>query len=79
MMTFEEFQATRTLAADIGPLIPEELLVPQPGYVYCEKLFIEIHGRRFHLCIGNWSKLTFDLEELERKLYEFGCTEGYCD
>jgi hypothetical protein len=85
-MTFEEFQATRIWAHDlVDALGPDIIYQPgRPGFHYKGGLHIFAPGggaatNVYELVIGNEQTLSEDLTELERKLYEYGLSEGSFD
>jgi hypothetical protein len=88
-MTFEQFQATRRTVSDLSDAIEDEQLVGAPGLVYLDALFIELrfedwvgsyaNDYAYKLLIGRDDWCSNELEPLERKLYEFAVSEGYCD
>jgi hypothetical protein len=90
-MTFEEFQATRHFVPDLAKALPDYFndapdALPAPGYVYCDNLIIEEvqdhwpdNARalgRWYLMLGNWERISDDLSDLERHLYEYAQGEG---
>lgn len=85
--TFEEFQATRKTVEDLGSALKDEWLFGHPGLLYLDALYIEtkndswigfpIEPYQYYLVIGNSDWASDNLEELERKLYEFAVNEGY--
>jgi hypothetical protein len=85
-MTFEQFQATRTWADNLGAVPGMDLGFDEPmaGYHYHGGLHIISHGggaapQAFELVIGNVIETSEDLTELERKLYAYGESEGHFD
>ncbi len=93
MMTFEQFQATKTHCDDIGAAISdarwEHEPVPAKGNLYLGELYIEEvlphfspemkHQGKWYLTIHRDEWVSDDLEDLERKLYEFAKDEGFLD
>lgn len=92
MMTLEQFRATAVDCNDIDAAIADarwdEEEAPARGKIYLGCLYIErrpVAGwanaatEEWHLILGNCEWLSDDLAELEAKLYEFACDEGYCD
>lgn len=76
-MTFEEFQATRTKTADVGASIGADLGDVQSGYVYEGGTHIfDAAADSFLLVIGNGQRLSSDLTELERLLFDFWRSEN---
>lgn len=85
-MTLEQFQATRTLVADLGGATDNEALDGRPGSLYEGALCIEANCAdwagspadqyKFLLVIGNQEWLSNDLAELEAHLYEYAVSEG---
>ena len=82
-MTFKEFQATGRAVADLrdDATIHAQLGdtdSPVPGRIYGDGLFIESDGGgRYCLTLGNSSRVSTNLESLERALYDFATLEGY--
>jgi hypothetical protein len=79
-MTFEQFQATRQETNDVQAASGMDLGYDTvfPGYVYEGGLHIFTLGEgRFELVIGNSDKVSGDLTELERDLYEYDRSEGF--
>ena len=92
MMTFEQFQATREHSDDLGAVLSDARWEDEPsakGNLYLGALYIEQvqdhwpeaarKAGKWHLLIGRDESIMDDLESLERKLYEFAVSEGYCD
>lgn len=91
MITFAEFQASKTACDDIGKVLRdarwEDDPMPAKGLIYLGLLYIEEvqawwpeRARelgKYHLLIGRTDWISDDLESLERKLYEFADDEGY--
>lgn len=92
-MTFEQFQATRVASENLAAMLPDmpwdDAAQKATGYVYLDQLFIEdvksywpektkARGN-FHLIIGNFEMIDFDLANLERHLFEYAKSEGFCD
>jgi hypothetical protein len=76
-LAFAEFQATRTestdLESDTGGSEFDELA---RGFVYMGAVYVEyIGGGEYMLTIGNDSRVSADLWELERRLYRWYCSE----
>jgi hypothetical protein len=88
MMTFAEFRATRRDVADVRGMEAgtylEDVSEPQPGLVYLDQLIIEQRAPwwpvldGYRLTIANQRYGGHVLYELERRLYEFACSEGMC-
>jgi hypothetical protein len=95
-MTFEQFIATRTwsdnLAVDCKPFGPFEdfdASTLQPGYIYCDCLFIEKVADwwpedardqgAWHLLIERSEYITDDISALEVRLYRWAVSAGYGD
>ena len=79
-MTLEQFQASRKWVDDITAVVDIGADEPQPGFVYAGDLHIFGMGGgaapdQYLLVIGNSQKVSADLDELERDLYEYGCAE----
>jgi len=93
MITFEQFQASRTRCADLGERIADahwdDEPVPATGNVYLACLYIADvlphwpeaarNQGRWYLIIDRDEYITDDLALLERRLYDFALSEGYCD
>jgi len=92
MITFEQFVATRTWHDDLGAALSDARWHGEPaarGYTYLDALYIEEvqphwpadarQRGRWHLLIGRDDWITDNLETLERRLYAFATSEGYCD
>ena len=88
-MNFKEFQATGRDVVDLGIEIEGQDLDGKPGRVYVNGLYIEkmettssynpkLNLRRWFLLINNQDWVSSNLEELEKHLYEFAVSEGYC-
>ena len=89
MMTFEQFQAAGKDCTNIGEAIGDECLDGAAGRLYCDTLYIERwsddragiappNGPTWLLTLFN-EQWDGELIELERKLYEFALSEGYCE
>lgn len=89
-MTFEQFQATRREVDDLGAALNDAHWEDQPpakGYVYCDSLWIEHVGEtwapdmrnqgKYYLLLERCEWIDFDLEPLERRLYEFAVQSGF--
>jgi hypothetical protein len=89
MMTLKQFTEARTRSEDLGVIVPEFEVRGQPpakGFVYPGWLVIEEVSAhwpestkaqgRFYLLLGNWERVTDDLESLERDLYQYAGQEG---
>jgi len=89
-MTFAEFQAARVWSDDLRASLPdvfndEASSPPQSGWIYAGSLYIEevqdfwpdkARARgRWYLVLGNWDKISDDLAELERELYDYAVGE----
>ena len=80
-MTFEQFQATRRWADDVQAASGMDLGYEETmrGYVYEGGLHIFSLGNGgFELVVGNAIKQSENITDLERDLYEYGCSEGVC-
>jgi hypothetical protein len=84
-MTFEEFQATRKQADDLGAVIGYDTVGRDDGEVVAGfhyhgglHIFASDEGG-FDLAIGNTIEANTSLEALERKLYAWGKDEGVID
>lgn len=76
--SLEDFQRTAKITADVGGLIGEEWANDLPGILYAGGLHIEIASEgNYCLTIGNASRLSSDLSDLEAELYAFGIREDY--
>ena len=84
-VTFEQFQASRAWHDDLSKTsLSDASLEDVSGFLYVDSLYIEAPAggaapNLYHLQIGRDEWLSSDLEELERRLYEYGCNEGHCD
>ena len=79
-MTFEQFQQTRKWVDDVNEAVGMAADEPASGFVYHGDLHIFAPGGgaapdQYLLVIGNQQKVSSDLTELERDLYEFGRSE----
>ena len=85
MITFEQFQATRTWHDDLSEtLLSDASIEGVPGFLYVDGLYIDAPAGGagpclYHLQIGRDEWTSVNIEELERRLYEYGCSEGHCD
>ena len=84
MLTFEQFQATRTWFDNLGAGLSDASLEDVPGFRYVDYLYIDAPAggagpNLYHLHIANVETTSEDLESLERTLYDWACSEGYCD
>lgn len=75
-MNFENFQATRKAVEDVNEAVGIGADEPCSGFVYQSDLHIFGMGDQYLLVIGNVQKVSADLAELERDLYEYGLSEG---
>lgn len=84
MMTFRQFQATRTDCADVSPIISADFydaagnVIAQPVYLYAGDAYIEKRdGGQFALMLGREEYCTpaVSLETLEALLYAWCLTE----
>ena len=92
-MSFEEFRDTRFWCDDLGTKLADAAWDDEPekarGWIYLDALYIEKvlpHWPedtralgKWHLIINRSEWITDDLESLERILYEWALTEGYCE
>lgn len=81
MLTFEQFQKSREWHDEIPADIAGD---SGPGFVYAGDLYIYAPGggaapSRYLLVIANSQKMSGDLDELERDLYDYGVHEGMLD
>lgn len=70
-MTFDQFQQTRKPVPDLSLYFQDET---GPGYVYVESYYINevgLLGGKYMLTIHNYSSISHDLLEFEKKLYDF--------
>jgi len=82
MMNFQQFQATKTVCADLGVPTSDESMQGVSGLTYLGVLFLMDFTQKpgfYSLLVGREETVSDDLESLERGLYEFACSEGYCD
>jgi hypothetical protein len=76
-MTFEEFQASRRKVDDVNDAVGMAGDEPYSGLVYKDDLHIfDMPEGQYLLVIGNCQKVSPDLTDLERDLYEYGTSEG---
>jgi hypothetical protein len=86
-MTFAEFQAGRQWLDNLEAVNPDAF-GSKAGYGYLRnELYIDdvtswndparLANGRWYLCIGNVEWQGNDLEELERRLYQWAVREGY--
>lgn len=80
-ITFEQFQQTRKWVDDVNDAVGMASDEPCSGFVYRDNLHIFGMGGgaapdQYLLVIGNIQKVSDDLTDLERDLYEYGVTEG---
>jgi hypothetical protein len=80
-MTFEQFQTTRKWTDDLGEAIGADFGEKVSGFVYAGNLHIIARAGGaypdfYELIIYRDSTVSEHLENLERKLYDFGCEEG---
>lgn len=91
-MTFEGFQATRTAVSNLAEKFPEmcwEENSTASGLSYLNELYIEkvdetwpedVRKRgQWYLILGRCEYITDDLAMLERRLYAYAMSEGYCE
>ena len=81
-ITFKQFQSTKTWYNDLSKTaLSDASLEDVSGYLYVNSLYMDASAPSgpYHLQIGRDEWLSDSLEELERKLYEYGCDEGHCD
>jgi hypothetical protein len=88
-MTFEEFKATRHVVPNLAAAHPECFgYEGRPGFLYLGTcLFIEIAGPLwpakareqggFYLILNNDEYISDNLDELEKKLFDWAQSEGY--
>lgn len=80
-MTFDDFQATGVDCADIGAVLRDECLEGVAGRIYCGALYIQSwdNPKGPWLTIMGREEPSGALVDVERELYEFAVSEGYCD
>jgi hypothetical protein len=79
IMSFDEFQATRSRVADLGKHFRDEQFDPEtPGYVYLHgTLWVQDRdGEPYWLLIERSEYSTTDLDEIERALYNYAVNDG---
>lgn len=87
-MSLEQFRDSGTDEASIGDIVLDEALIGCEGRVYEGLLYIERwtddragvappSGPTWLLTLGN-EQVSGDLPELESRLYDWACREGYC-
>ena len=82
-MTLDEFRKSGRSVDDLRtvdePSVADAYEVKTPGRIYAGNLVIEesfgAAGGNWCLTIGNASRLSDDLADLERELFEYGLTE----
>lgn len=85
-MTLEQFIATRRESADCSVDLDDEL-AQGPGYIYADKFYIGFvtdtypakarAAGRYHLILNNLEWISDDLADLEAKLFDYACSEGF--
>jgi hypothetical protein len=79
-MTLDEFRKSGRSVDDLRTVDPNVYEFKQPGRVYAGNLVIEdslgAAGGCWQLVIANDCRLSDDLADLERALYEYGLAEG---
>ena len=75
-MTFEQFQQSRHHVDDVNEAVGMAADEPVSGFVYRDHLHIFDMAPRYLLVIGNQQKVSSDLTDLERDLYDYGLREG---
>lgn len=80
-MTFEQFQATRQWSDDVSKTTGYDYGDGLSGFVYAQGLHIFAMGGgaapdEYQLLIMGNEKVSSDLGELERDLYQFGVEDG---
>ena len=79
-MTFEEFQATRQWADDLGAAVNTDFGDVVAGFHYHGSLHIfASDDGGYDLVTANTIEASTSLEALERKLYAWGKDEGVID
>jgi hypothetical protein len=81
MMTLEQFQATRKWSDDVSKTTGYDYGEGLSGFVYAQGLHILAMGGgaapdEYQLLIMGEEKVSPNLEELERDLYQFGVEDG---
>jgi hypothetical protein len=92
VLTFAQFQATRVRCDDLGTALNDATLAKlgSKGFLYLSEppnaqgytggLYIEEDlPSIWRLVLGDDEELTADLEDLERRLYQFAIAEGYIE
>lgn len=84
-MTFEQFRATRKFVGNVEEIC--DGYDAEPGYVYNDALVITIangtwgeearNKGAFSLVLANTDFLSDDLQDLERRLYDWACGETF--
>jgi hypothetical protein len=68
-LTLTQFCAQRRFTESIGDALGLDDLRERAGYIYPADCYIEKSGESWYLCVTNWDKVSNDLHELERILY----------
>lgn len=77
-MTFQEFQATRTLTQNLESTCANTQWDSGVGHMYLNALGIKIlPSGYFHLSLYGEEWCSDDLAVLEMRLYQFAVAEGY--
>jgi len=80
-MTFEQFQATRKWSDNVSNDTGYDYGADLAGFIYSDGLHIFANGggaapAEYQLLIMDTEKVSPNLEELERDLFQFGFEEG---
>jgi len=92
MLTFESFQASRVKVENLAEFVTDARWEGEPparGYVYLDALYIERvtdhwpeetrKQGKYYLLLNRSEWISDDLLQLERRLYQWACDEGYCE
>lgn len=71
MLTFTEFQATKTYCPDLGIEFQDSALMGVSGFVYAGFCYVEVRPEGgFYLIVGRDEWVSNDLATLERHVYD---------
>jgi hypothetical protein len=73
MQTFEKFQATKRLVSSIGDVLSDTDMMGKPGFMYSyegHELYVELTPRGFWTVMFSEDYMSWDLDAVERWLYD---------